>query len=491
MIACYQHHPVPGYDVGKVRVIHYPEMNKQFSAQMALLQQRKGNPRYLPNWLDKTEPSWRAAIHQQLETLTKPNWDEDYPDVKLLPLWHGTQKDKLNSLLSAGYTPFCTTDNGYFGKGIYAAHEAAYAAMYANAFSPSHQDNGILILNWVTFYSALPIIDQDYDAHHKCLDATKCVVDPGKYDAHFIPVVQRLGADYIPTHPNQAHHFTEVMVTNTSQIVPRYLVELQPSVSGTASQMTIMFGALKQKLINQEETQRQTICRDCKDEQKRLEWFKNVVHAMTAEHQNRKKLQEAYDQVVITMIKAFQSERPNIQPAAAAKLVLPVAAKRHEQAYQNFLNLILVYKPYDNSDKGKVILPVKDLENPLDGVFDLSNCGDAAQRLSISTGYRKGKNPANANKLEIWLTPRFVAEQNLNGTAAHLKTIWDEWHAARELGVFFTWGNWDNEEWYDYEVHINYEVVSAPHHTMSYCMMRLTPTNPKHALLCKKFICVM
>ncbi|MBP9752782.1 MAG: hypothetical protein KBD31_03115 [Proteobacteria bacterium] len=138
---------------------------------------------------------------------------------------------------------------------------------------------------------------------------------------------------------------------------------------------------------------------------------------------------------------------------------LPAFARGHEDAYRDFLNLKLVYKPDPNSDNGKVILPVKALANPLDGVFDLSNCGDAAQHLSISTGYRKGKNPANANKLEIWLTPRFVAERNLNGTAAHLKPIWHEWHPARDIGVFFTWGNWDNDEWYDYEVKINNDVV--------------------------------
>jgi hypothetical protein len=49
--------------------------------------------------------------------LTDPYQDEDYPNVKLMPLWHGTQREKLGSLLSAGYGAFGDTDNGYFGKG--------------------------------------------------------------------------------------------------------------------------------------------------------------------------------------------------------------------------------------------------------------------------------------------------------------------------------------------------------------------------------------
>ena len=44
-----------------------------------------------------------------------------------MPLWHGIHEEKLRSLLSAGYTAFCETDNGCFGKGVYTPPDAAYA----------------------------------------------------------------------------------------------------------------------------------------------------------------------------------------------------------------------------------------------------------------------------------------------------------------------------------------------------------------------------
>ena len=72
--------------------------------------------------------------------------DPDYPAVKLLPAWHGTNPKILESLFSAGYANLGTTDEGFFGKGYYSAYEADYAyRLYSQ---------GALILNWVASYSA-------------------------------------------------------------------------------------------------------------------------------------------------------------------------------------------------------------------------------------------------------------------------------------------------------------------------------------------------
>jgi hypothetical protein len=130
---------------------------------------------------------------------------------------------------------------------------------------------------------------------------------------------------------------------------------------------------------------------------------------------------------------------------------MPLVAQGHEKIYERFLKGALIYRPNPNSDVGRVDLPVAKLKNPLESTFDLSQCGDTETYLSISTGYRKGKKLDNANKVEIWFAPRFLIEKELNTTAGHFKEIFEEWSEENApVGIFWTWGAWDNLSWYDY-----------------------------------------
>jgi len=96
-------------------------------------------------------------------------------------------------------------------------------------------------------------------------------------------------------------------------------------------------------------------------------------------------------------------------------------------------------------------LRIADLANPLEGTFNLSQCGDAGKYLSISTGYRKGKKPENENKVEIWFVPRFLVEKEINGSTSHFKEIFPEnWPVTSPVGIIWTSGDWDNMGWYDY-----------------------------------------
>jgi len=120
---------------------------------------------------------------------------------------------------------------------------------------------------------------------------------------------------------------------------------------------------------------------------------------------------------------------------------------KKESIYQQFLNGVLIYRPDPDSDNGRIELPIRTLANPLDGTFDLSNCGEVGKYLSISTGYRKVWNPANAGKFETWFIPRFLVDQNMSNLAHnhHLRKIIEEghWDAVKApVGIFWTWGGW-------------------------------------------------
>lgn len=127
---------------------------------------------------------------------------------------------------------------------------------------------------------------------------------------------------------------------------------------------------------------------------------------------------------------------------------IPDIAKGHEDIYLRFVKGSLIYKPNKDNDVGNIELPFAALPNPLEGTFDLSSCGDTGKYLSISTGYRRGKKADNMNKTEVWIVPKFVVEKDQASSARHLTPIFGVFTAP--VGLFWTWGSWDNMEWYDY-----------------------------------------
>jgi hypothetical protein len=132
----------------------------------------------------------------------------------------------------------------------------------------------------------------------------------------------------------------------------------------------------------------------------------------------------------------------------------------HEEIYERFLKGVLIYRPQEGSDVGMITMRISDLVNPLESTFDLSQCGDVGNYLSISTGYRKGKKAENANKVEIWFAPRFLIEKKLTTTAGHFQDISGEWNDSVPVGIFWTWGGPDNLPLYDYLITENFDTLS-------------------------------
>ena len=140
---------------------------------------------------------------------------------------------------------------------------------------------------------------------------------------------------------------------------------------------------------------------------------------------------------------------------------IPLSAKGYEEIYQRFFKGELIYRPKGmDKTEGEVRLRIADLKNPLEGRFDLSKCGDAGDYLSINTGYRKGKKQENANKVEIWLTPRFLVEKEQSGSAKHLQPIMGEWNKEISVGVLYTWGGSADMSYFDYNVITSDDLMS-------------------------------
>jgi len=124
-------------------------------------------------------------------------------------------------------------------------------------------------------------------------------------------------------------------------------------------------------------------------------------------------------------------------------------SKEDHDVFWRFYKGKLIYT--DPDTKAQTVFPISSLSNPLRGEFDLSTCGKTGEDLSINVGYREGKNPKNAKKVEIWVAPRFLIERDLSTTATHFGPIMADWSQEKaQVGMFWTWGRWDNLDWYDY-----------------------------------------
>ena len=195
--------------------------------------------------------------------------------------------------------------------------------------------------------------------------------------------------------------------------------------------------------------------------------------------ENAKKMEERLALYESRVQAVIPIERPRMEG-----IIIPDIACGHEEDYHLFMRGRLVYRPDPKSDEGMITLPIANLINPLggypEGTFDLSGCGYTGQYLSINAGYRKGKITDNANKVEIWFVPRFMVfnqNQQKFPTPPQFKDIEDKW--THPVGIFWTWGGWDNLSWYDY---LTNGYVSHLHHDLNQKWHHPTYTAATHKI---------
>ena len=259
VVESYQRCPVPGMEVGRVTIIFNPVLNKSFADGHELLERRAGNPAFAPKWSsegDSAITGWRAKVMQRFTAMTGPYQDPVFPHVKIIPVWHGTKAAIVASIAKTGFANLATTDAGFFGKGLYSSYEAEYAY---RAYGPGQLGaGGALMINWIACYSPYPVVGYRVSGY------TGPIPDPGdmlklsekgnygNYDAHFVPVRPATSnpneLNYYPCRPEEAATYHELVVFEKTQVLPRYIVELQPSLPAAPSMAPMLanFGVFGQ-----------------------------------------------------------------------------------------------------------------------------------------------------------------------------------------------------------------------------------------------------
>lgn len=130
--------------------------------------------------------------------------------------------------------------------------------------------------------------------------------------------------------------------------------------------------------------------------------------------------------------------RESAAPLVRNGIAVPEIARGHEEFYLRFIKGKLTYRLNPDSDVGKIELPFAALTNPLEGTFDLSQCGDAGQYLSISTGSPKQEKSTNSNTRKVWIIPRFMIKKELLDTTQLLRPSLPEWTLPSSLIDMFS-----------------------------------------------------
>lgn len=112
---------------------------------------------------------------------------------------------------------------------------------------------------------------------------------------------------------------------------------------------------------------------------------------------------------------------------------------QEQKDLRKFLNGKLIYKPNAGNNLGKIELRVADLDNPLKGEFNLSQCGKVGKNLSISTGLGKAK-ALNTTKIQILLVPRFLMKREIESCLGIFNSIYSsDWPETIPVGIICTW----------------------------------------------------
>jgi len=273
----FQHQKPPGYSIKAITCVHNPDQTMMFEG--SLIGMEAAAKAFAPAW-NKEEPvaaraktieRWKAAAapFSPFQIASSKRVDKFF-DVKVLPLWHGSKH--IDSICQIGFTFFGkhhllnklakagaekSTDIGYFGSGIYLTNSAHYASMYAKM-----SNSNSLLLTWVAMREPYPVVN-DVPIPKKGSDMLKLQGGPAyqNYNAHYIPVTSVDPKDsenmvYYPCHHTDEPAWDEYVVFQTTQALPRFIVELgvdlpvAPSSASIASSVLVAtVGALTEKLM--------------------------------------------------------------------------------------------------------------------------------------------------------------------------------------------------------------------------------------------------
>jgi len=141
-------------------------------------------------------------------------------DCPVLAVVHGTNLKKAQKIISTGFASLSTTDKGFYGKGIYFSSYAIYTIPYFMY----HSDPCILIC-YVLPGNPYPVTENP--RAQKNLEGEPL---QSGYQSNFV-ITRKDGLPFTETDYDEHRKYDEIVITQESQVVPIFLVEVDTNVN--------------------------------------------------------------------------------------------------------------------------------------------------------------------------------------------------------------------------------------------------------------------
>jgi len=206
------------YSINKIVAIRNDNLQLPWVRLHSTLKLQLKGTAFKPSWPQSTDKDLIDLKYQILER-SKRFAISTEEGVSIIPMWHGTQNnpETINSICSTGFANLATTDNGYFGNGIYGTPQAEYSARVYG--------RGVCFLCFAFIGNLFPVLEGDM----KDLIGKS---NKGNSDTHYAPVVPQSKNPqehvYLAISPNQSPTtdpvYDEFVIFQRAHIVPRYVV---------------------------------------------------------------------------------------------------------------------------------------------------------------------------------------------------------------------------------------------------------------------------
>jgi hypothetical protein len=163
-----------------------------FEGQVEVLKNRSTKEQFQPSWDQESNPTLRKQVMDRFQTIVRKQ-GSFVDGCSILPIFHGTKREAIKSIIENGFAPLQSTDEGYFGtfsffffffsncnrtnfvegKGLYFTPSPDYASIYCR--------DSVMIMGWAAVGNVFPVIKSDME---KLMGKSNYK----NYDTHYAPV---------------------------------------------------------------------------------------------------------------------------------------------------------------------------------------------------------------------------------------------------------------------------------------------------------------
>eukprot|EP01124_Arcella_intermedia_P026578 TRINITY_DN5023_c0_g1_i3.p1 TRINITY_DN5023_c0_g1~~TRINITY_DN5023_c0_g1_i3.p1 ORF type:complete len:378 (-),score=109.69 TRINITY_DN5023_c0_g1_i3:55-1080(-) len=206
------------YKLASVKVVNNENIWNTFSGYYPIMINRiKSDPGTFDkkDWKSKDDSELREWYVGEYQSFCKQFEWNDGLELPIIPSVHGTSGAIARKICENGFVALSILDQGFYGKGIYFTCHALYAIPYiASKSTPT------LIISLIVPASIYPVTE--HPNQPKSFIGASLVAG---HQSHFVLT----GKKGYPIKEVGKKYYTEIVIQQESQIVPIYLVEIDPS----------------------------------------------------------------------------------------------------------------------------------------------------------------------------------------------------------------------------------------------------------------------